>query len=125
MQLEGEDAVQQCLGMPIGEVQDELVIHVVPDVVALGDDDDIVPVIELEEFLEAFGIDQLLGDLLLAILSADSFFTHHAGSAAPPGGAALVIDKTGHARQLVLVANLMLVALHAPLIRSLTGGEVF
>lgn len=98
---------------------------VVADVVALGDDDDIVPVIELEELLEALGIDELPGDLLLAILAADSFLTHHAGAAAATGGASLVIDEARYARQLVLVADLMLVALHAPLIRSLTGGEVF
>lgn len=102
----------------VGEVGDEPPVEVVPQVAALRDDDDIVPVVQfdqLREFIlrddraEGLLFANLLGvvrDLLPGPLLADQ--------AHPSALAALVIDESRHVGQFVAVADLMLVALHPP-----------
>ena len=48
MQLQCQDALAQGLGVGVGEVQNQAAIHVVLNVVALGDDDHIIPLIDFE-----------------------------------------------------------------------------
>ena len=60
MQLQREDALlQRQFRVVVGEVQDQLAVHVVLDVRTLGDDHDIVPFIQLEQLLPAGLIDQV------------------------------------------------------------------
>ena len=53
VELEGDDAFGfRPLGVVVGAVEDEAAVHVVLEVRALGDDDDVVPVVDLEELGE-------------------------------------------------------------------------
>ena len=60
VQLQGQDPFfQSQFWMIVCEIQDQLAIHVMLDVVALADDDDIVPFIQFEELFPASLIDQV------------------------------------------------------------------
>ena len=57
MKLEGQDAFSQSQLRTVCEIKDQAVVEVVLNVSSFGDDYNLVPVVELEEFLEARLID--------------------------------------------------------------------
>ena len=123
MQLEGKYAFAQGqLRIVVREIQHQDIVQVVLNVRSLGDDHDLVPVVELEQFLEPFGIDQRVGDRFLAVFAPSGLLADQA-DAAPL--AALVVDESGDAGQLNFVADLVLVAADDPLVSSLPSVMCF
>ena len=92
VQLESQDPVQQRFFVAILKVQDESVVHVVLDVVPLGDDDHVIPVIQLEQFLEASCVDEGFS-YFFAIFAPGCFFTDQTGTATSSGCAPLVVNE--------------------------------
>ena len=93
------------------------------NVVPLGDDHHVVPVIQFEQFLEAGAIDKRLSHFL-AILAPSCFLTYQASSATSASGATFVVDESRDTGQYVLVANFMLVAADDPLVTHLGIRDV-
>ena len=122
MQLKGEEAVEKSLRVVVGEIENESIVHEVADVIALRDDHDVVPVAELEKFLETVLVDQLLRDFL-AVLAPDCLLTDQTDATALSRGTALVIDEACDGGKLVLVADLVLVAAYDPLVLALARGD--
>src|SRR5215213_10654355 len=91
------------------------------NVISLGDDDDVVPVVELEEFFEARLIDDVGGDESLAVGLPGGVLAHQADATAL---AALVVNKAGNAGQLRFIAKLMLVAANDPFVLYFVIGDV-
>ena len=59
MELEGEHAIEQsALGVLVGAIKNQAAVKVMLDVVAFGDDDHVVPVIDFEELLVACEVKQ-------------------------------------------------------------------
>ena len=91
MELHRQNAFKQRqAGFIVGKVQDQLAVHVVLDVVTFGDDHDIIPVVEAEEFLPTLFVNQIRLFNLLAGSLPGRFFTDQADAAA---FAAFVVDK--------------------------------
>lgn len=105
----------------VGEIEDQPAIEIVLDVVSLANDDNVVPVVQFEQLLELFPVDQRAGNVLLAIVAPGGFLAGEADAAA---FAALIVDEPGDVGQLELVAKFVLIAAHNPFVPDLALGDV-
>ena len=123
MQLHRENAFsQRDFVVVVREVQDQRVVEVVLDVIAIRDDHNIIPIVELEELLEPRLIDQArLDELLLTVRLPGSLFTDQTDATALT---ALVVNETTDVWQLVLIAEFVLIAANDPLIVDLAVSDV-
>src|SRR5688572_29671029 len=116
VQLQGEDAfAQRQLRLLVGEVDGLDAIDEVLDVVALGDDDVLVPAVDLEGGADRLGVADGADDVLLPVLP-DGLFADEAHAAAL---AAFVVDEAGGFRvdaDLRLIAADDPVVLHVPVL---------
>jgi hypothetical protein len=84
VQLQRDDPfLQRQFRVVVGEVQNQPVVEVVLDVIPLRDDDDVVPIIELEEFFVPCGVDQIGFDELLAVRLPGGLLTDQADATRP------------------------------------------
>ena len=60
MQLQSQDTFSQNAIIGVREVHRQTTVHVVLDMIPFGDDDDVIPVVQPEQFLELVGRDQWL-----------------------------------------------------------------
>ena len=121
MELESENAVELlALGVFVGAIEDEAIVHEMLDVVALGTDDDVVEFVDGEEFGEFFGGDDVALDFLFAFRVPENFLS---GEAHATTFAAFFVDESGHVGQFVGVADFVLVAADNPFVTGF-GGDV-
>ena len=117
VKLQGEDAFAEGeVGMVVGEVEDQSPVHVVSNVIPFCHDHYIVPVVETEEFLESSGVNQFGTEEALPVFLPGGSLADEA-DASPL--ALLVVNESGHAGEIVLVANLVLIALDDPIVARL------
>ena len=88
--------------------------------IPLGDDDDMVQVIEVEEFGSLFGRVQLVGDFF-AVLTPRSFLTRQTD---PASLSAFVVNESGNIRHFGFVADLVLITSNNPWIARLAISDV-
>src|SRR5207247_2302703 len=121
VELQGDDPVlERQLRLAIGEVHRLNAVDELLDVVALGDDGVLVPVVELERLLEFLRRAGPAGDGLFTVLP-DGPLADEADAAAL---AAFVVNESGDARQLDLVADFPLIPVDHPLVIDLAVGDV-
>ena len=122
VELESEDAVELlALGVFVGAIENEAIVHEMLDVVAFGTDDDVVEFIDGEEFGEFFGGDDGALNFLFAFRVPENFLS---GEAHATTFATFFVDESGHVGQLVGVADFVLVATDNPFVTGF-GGDVF
>lgn len=119
VELQREDTLSQGFGVIVGEVQNEPAVHVVLDVIAVGDDDDVVPLIKFKKLGVLFGSNQVACDFLLPVVAGDCFFTDETRASTSARQAAFVVDESADVWQFVFVSNFVLIATDAP--RCLVG----
>lgn len=121
MQLQGDDTFLECqLGVVVGEIHYEPAVEEMLDMIAAGDDDDVVPVVQLEQFLERFRVDECAGDVFLSIFPR-GFFTDEAHSAS---FTSFVVDKAGHIWEVDLVSDFVLVTADHPIVGDVSFGDM-
>jgi len=89
-------------------------------VIATGDDDDVVPVVQLEQFLERFLVDECAGDVFLSVFPC-GFFAGEAHSAPLPS---FVVDKPGHIWEVDLISDFVLITADHPIVGRVTFRDV-
>ena len=103
VQLQANNAFKQGeLGIIVREIQNQAVVQIVLNVIALGNDDHVIPVVQLEQLLECCLVNQCVRHLLLGLRGPHGFFADQADATT---SAPLVIDESRDIRELVLVAN--------------------
>ena len=75
MELHSQNTFKQSqAGLIVGKVQNQLAVHVMLNVIPLGNDHNIIPVVELEKRFELRFLDKLVGNLF-SIRFPRRFFT--------------------------------------------------
>ncbi len=121
VQLDGEDTIEQRELGGVCEIENLAAIHEVLNVSSLADDHDLIPIIELEQRLEFFFIDQFAGHVLLVAFPRGDLADHADASAFP----AFVVNETGDIREADFIAAFVLVAADDPVILDGLVGDVF
>ena len=121
MQLESENSIEKGELGTICKIENESIVEIVLDMLAACDDDDIVPIVKLKEFLETRLVDQRVGNFLAVIAPGRLF----ANETSTPPFAAFVINEPGDAGENVLVANFVLITAHHPFVANLAVGDMF
>ena len=94
MQLQSKNAVQQCSILSVREIQNQPPIHVVLDMISLSPDDDVIPLIKLEELLILIRSDQRLLIQFQLLAFPFALLAHKDDSASAARRAAFVINKS-------------------------------
>ena len=121
MKLQGQLAIEQGLfGSGVGKVQNQSTVHEVLNVVAFGDDDDVVPIIEFEQ-LGPFLRGHEVVRYLFAIFVPYRLF---AGETNASAFAAFIVNEASDVRHFGFISYLMLIATNDPWISRIALGDV-
>lgn len=121
VKLEGEDAVEFLpLGMFVGAIEDEAIVHEMLDMVAFGTDDDVVEFVDSEELGEFLSRDDGALDFLFAFRVPENLLT---GEAHTSTFATFFVNETSNVGQLIGVTDFVLIATDNPFVPSF-GGDV-